>query len=83
MFDLFRRFMPPRDQGVVHRATFEHRSLGSSHHQRRRIHPTNAHVVDAADEVVVKLTDKREFRAGDRRRQADRRRADKIEAVGC
>ena len=36
---------------------------------------TNAHVVEGADEVIVTLTDKREFKAKiDRRRQAHRRR---------
>ena len=37
---------------------------------------TNAHVVEGADEVIVTLADKREFKAKiDRRRQAHRRRA--------
>lgn len=64
MFDLFRRFMPPQGQGRGAPRDFEHRSLGSGF----ILSPdgyimTNAHVIDAADEVVVKLTDKREFRA--------------------
>ena len=57
-YDFFRRFAPqmPRDQ--------EERSLGSGF----IISPdgyilTNAHVVDGADTVTVRLTDKREFKA--------------------
>ncbi len=60
MFDFFRRFMPPPGTGseeAVH-------SGGSGF----IISPdgyilTNAHVVDNADEVMVKLTDRREFKA--------------------
>ncbi|MBI5430820.1 MAG: DegQ family serine endoprotease [Nitrosomonadales bacterium] len=58
-YDLFRRFQIPGPQGgqPTH-------GLGSGF----IISPdgvilTNAHVVDGADEVVVKLTDKREFKA--------------------
>lgn len=61
MFEFFRRFVPrqpgaPRD--------FENRSLGSGF----IISPdgyilTNAHVVASADEITVRLTDKREFKA--------------------
>jgi len=66
LFDFFRRFGPfqgapghggsPRD--------FESKSLGSGF----IVSPegyilTNAHVVDQADEIVVRLTDKREFKA--------------------
>jgi len=61
-FELFRRFFPhpqpgiPRDQ--------ESKSLGSGFVVTADGHIlTNAHVVDGADEVVVKLTDKREFKA--------------------
>ncbi|MDX9707647.1 MAG: DegQ family serine endoprotease [Azospira sp.] len=62
MFDLFRRFMPP--QGRSAPRDFEHRSLGSGFILSSDGYIlTNAHVVDGADEVVVKLTDKREFRA--------------------
>ena len=67
MAELFRRFMPhpfgiPGMPGAPRE--FESRSLGSGF----IISPdgyilTNAHVVDAADEVLVKLTDKREFKA--------------------
>ena len=58
-YEFFKRFIPnpgPRD--------FQSQSLGSGF----IISPdgyilTNAHVIDAADEVTVKLTDKREFKA--------------------
>jgi serine protease Do len=61
-FDLFRRFMPRQMPGTPHE--FKSESLGSGF----IISPdgyllTNAHVVDGADEVLVKLTDKREFKA--------------------
>ncbi|MFN3397965.1 MAG: DegQ family serine endoprotease [Sulfurimicrobium sp.] len=61
MYDFFRRFMPPGQNG---QREFHSRSLGSGF----IISPdgyilTNAHVVDGADEVTVRLTDKREFRA--------------------
>jgi len=60
-FELFKRFIPrhpqvPRD--------FENKSLGSGFIISADGYIlTNAHVVDSADEVVVKLTDKREFKA--------------------
>lgn len=64
MFDLFRRFMPPQGPGRSAPRDFEHRSLGSGFLVTADGYiMTNAHVVDAADEVVVKLIDKREFRA--------------------
>ncbi len=64
MFDLFRRFMPPQGPGRGAPRDFEHRSLGSGFILSGDGYIlTNAHVVDGADEVVVKLTDKREFRA--------------------
>lgn len=61
MFEFFKRFIP-RQPGVPH--DFQSRSLGSGF----IISPdgyilTNAHVVDSADEISVKLTDKREFKA--------------------
>jgi serine protease Do len=61
MFEFFRRFFPrqpdmPRE--------FESRSLGSGFIISADGYIlTNAHVVDSADEIVVRLTDKREFRA--------------------
>ncbi|WP_169199535.1 DegQ family serine endoprotease [Aromatoleum buckelii] len=62
MFDFFRRFIPRKPE--LPRADPENRSLGSGF----VISPdgyilTNAHVVDAADEILVRLVDKREFRA--------------------
>lgn len=63
--DLFRRFMPRPPGGApsVPRE-YQNRSLGSGF----IVTPdgyimTNAHVVDAADEIIVRLTDKREFKA--------------------
>lgn len=65
-FEFFRRFAPkmlPPGHPAVPRE-FENKSLGSGF----IISPdgyimTNAHVVDGADEVMVKLTDKREIKA--------------------
>ena len=60
MFEFFRRFMPP---GAIPREQ-EARSLGSGFIISSDGYIlTNAHVVDAADEVTVSLTDKREFKA--------------------
>ena len=61
MLEFFRRFIP-RQPGPGSRP--ESRSLGSGF----IISPdgyilTNAHVIDAADEIDVRLTDKREFKA--------------------
>jgi len=67
MSEFFRRFMP-RQPGVPGAPSapreFESRSLGSGF----IISPdgyilTNAHVVDSADEILVRLTDKSEFKA--------------------
>lgn len=63
MFEFFRRFMPRPAPGIPPR---EHRnkSLGSGFIvSSDGFILTNAHVVDGADEVVVKLNDKREFKA--------------------
>ena len=67
MSDFFRRFIP-RQPGMPGAPSapreFESRSLGSGF----IISPdgfilTNAHVVDSADEILVRLTDKSEFKA--------------------
>jgi len=57
-FDFFRRFGPPQPRD------YEARSLGSGFiisHDGYLL--TNAHVVEAADEITVRLTDKREYKA--------------------
>ncbi|MDP1734121.1 MAG: DegQ family serine endoprotease [Sulfuritalea sp.] len=65
MQELLRRFFPgqiPNLPGVPQE--FKNRSLGSGFIISSDGHIlTNAHVVDGADEVLVKLTDKREFKA--------------------
>jgi len=66
-FEFFRRFFPhqpgmPGVPGMPH--DFENKSLGSGFIISSDGYVlTNAHVIDSADEVVVKLTDKREFKA--------------------
>jgi len=58
-YEFFRRFIPqpgPRE--------FQSQSLGSGFIISREGHIlTNAHVVETADEITVRLTDKREFKA--------------------
>ena len=57
-YEFFKRFAPPMPR------EFESKSLGSGFIISSDGYVlTNAHVVDAADEVTVKLTDKREFKA--------------------
>jgi serine protease Do len=57
-FDFFRRFGPPQPR------EYESRSLGSGFLITSDGYLlTNAHVVEAADEITVRLTDKREFKA--------------------
>ncbi len=61
-FEFFRRFMPP-DQGQPPHG-FSTRSLGSGFIISADGYIlTNAHVIDGADEITVRLTDKREFKA--------------------
>jgi serine protease Do len=57
-FDFFRRFGPPQPR------EYEARSLGSGFIISNDGYIlTNAHVVEAADEITVRLTDKREYKA--------------------
>ncbi len=61
-FELFRRFMPRQMPGMPRE--YKNQSLGSGFIiSADGFILTNAHVVDGADEVQVKLTDKREFKA--------------------
>ena len=61
-YEFFRRFMPP-NPGQSPRE-FSTRSLGSGFIISADGYIlTNAHVVDGADEITVRLTDKREFKA--------------------
>ncbi|MGB9194378.1 MAG: Do family serine endopeptidase, partial [Azonexus sp.] len=62
-FEFFKRFMPRNHGGTTPRE-FENKSLGSGFIISGDGYIlTNAHVVDGADEVTVRLTDKREFKA--------------------
>ncbi len=62
MFDLFRRFIPHHPGAP--RVEPDSRSLGSGFIVSTDGYVlTNAHVIEGADEIIVKLTDKREFRA--------------------
>jgi serine protease Do len=62
-FEFFKRFIPRHPGGAAPRE-FENKSLGSGFIVSGDGYIlTNAHVVDGADEVTVRLTDKREFKA--------------------
>ncbi|AXS81460.1 DegQ family serine endoprotease [Dechloromonas sp. HYN0024] len=62
-FEFFKRFVPRNPGGTMPR-DFENKSLGSGFIISGDGYIlTNAHVVDGADEVTVRLTDKREFKA--------------------
>ncbi|HXE40353.1 MAG TPA: trypsin-like peptidase domain-containing protein, partial [Azonexus sp.] len=62
-FEFFKRFIPRSPGGGAPR-DFENKSLGSGFIISNDGYIlTNAHVVDSADEVTVRLTDKREFKA--------------------
>lgn len=62
-FEFFKRFIPRVPGGGVPR-DFENKSLGSGFIVSGDGYIlTNAHVVEGADEVTVRLTDKREFKA--------------------
>lgn len=59
-FEFFRRYMPPHSAP----RDFESKSLGSGFIITSDGYIlTNTHLVDSAEEITVKLTDKREFRA--------------------
>ncbi|MEW6293935.1 MAG: DegQ family serine endoprotease [Pseudomonadota bacterium] len=64
-YEFFRRFAPRQFPGIPNMPReFENKSLGSGFIVSSDGYIlTNAHVVDAADEVIVKLSDKREFKA--------------------
>ncbi|HTE15208.1 MAG TPA: trypsin-like peptidase domain-containing protein, partial [Burkholderiales bacterium] len=60
-FEFFRRFMPNQPGGP---REFQAQSLGSGFVVTGDGYIlTNAHVVQSADEITVRLTDKREFKA--------------------
>jgi serine protease Do len=63
-FELFKRFFPRVPGGGTAPREFENKSLGSGFFiSDDGFILTNAHVIDGADEVTVRLTDKREFKA--------------------
>jgi len=62
--EFFRRFIPRQQPGPQQGPRAESRSLGSGFIISGDGYIlTNAHVVDGADEITVKLTDKREYKA--------------------
>jgi serine protease Do len=63
-YEFFRRFAPPNPGQGPNPHGFSSRSLGSGFIISADGYLlTNAHVVDGADEITVRLTDKREFKA--------------------
>ena len=62
--EFFRRFIPRQQPGPQQGPRPESRSLGSGFIITADGYIlTNAHVIDSADEITVKLTDKREYKA--------------------
>ena len=62
--EFFRRFIPRQQPGPQQGPRPESRSLGSGFIISADGYIlTNAHVIDSADEITVKLTDKREYKA--------------------
>lgn len=63
MYDFFKRFLPRQPNGGMPQE-FESKSLGSGFIVSGDGYIlTNAHVIEAADEITVRLIDKREFKA--------------------